>query len=321
MLKKALLAACVFSITLSASDIIEVYRKKGVDAAISEIERELATKEYWQAYLKNHDTSLGFYETDKYILITDKSKPEIAFYTYKDHKLTLVNKSAAIVGGSKGDKIKQGDFKTPTGSYDFVNKLGKLNTFYGPFAYATDYPNLYDVVNKKGGNGIWLHGMPLDGNRTPSTRGCVVVNNDYLVNLDKKITYQKTVLIIDDKPLPKTSKDDVATILASMFQWKKAWERNDLKSYLDFYDEKFRRFDGMEKKAFSTYKQRIFSKNEPKKIVFREFEVTPNPTSTGEKIFKVKFYEEYWAPSFKFNGVKDLFVKVENGKMTIMAER
>ena len=106
-----------------------------------------------------------------------------------------------------------------------------------------------------------------------------------------------------------------------MFQWKKAWERNDLNGYLGFYDNNFRRFDGMEKKAFSNYKQRIFAKKEAKKIVFREFEVTPNPTSKNEKIFKVKFYEEYWAPSYKFNGVKDLFVKVENGKMTIMAER
>ncbi len=321
MLKKGLILLCGASFAFGAPDIIEMYRKKGVDAAIAEIEKELATKDYWQGYLKNYDTSLGFYETDKYIIVTDKSKPEVTLYTYKDHKLVQVNKSAARVGGQKGDKERRGDYKTPTGSYDFVNKLEKLPPLYGPFAFATDYPNLYDVVNKKDGYGIWLHGMPLDGNRTPSTRGCVVVNNDYLLNLDKKITYQKTVLIIDDKPLPKTSKDDIATILSSMFQWKKAWERNDLNGYLDFYDNNFRRFDGMEKKAFSNYKQRIFAKKEAKKIVFREFEVTPNPTSKNEKIFKVKFYEEYWAPSYKFNGVKDLFVKVENGKMTIMAER
>lgn len=321
MLKRGLILLCGASFAFGMPDIIEMYRKKGVDAAIAEIEKELATKDYWQEYLKNHDTSLGFYETDKYIIVTDKSKPELTLYTYKDHKLVQVNRSAVRVGGQKGDKERRGDYKTPTGSYDFVNKLGKLPPLYGPFAFATDYPNLYDVVNKKDGYGIWLHGMPLDGNRTPSTKGCVVVNNDYLLNLDKKITYQKTVLIIDDKPLSKTSKDDIATILSSMFQWKKAWERNDLNGYLDFYDNNFRRFDGMDKKAFSNYKQRIFAKKEAKKIIFREFEVTPNPTSKKEKIFKVKFYEEYWAPSYKFNGVKDLFVKVENGKMTIMAER
>ncbi len=321
MLKKILPALLLASALSYGSDIIETYRKQGVDAAVKEIEKTLATKVYWREYLKNHDTTFGFYEGDKYIIITDKSKPEVQLFSYKNNKLTQINKAKAIVGGQKGDKLKQGDFKTPTGSYDFVNKLGKLPPLYGPFAYATDYPNLYDIVNKKEGNGIWLHGKPFDNNREPSTKGCVVVENDYLTSLDQKIDYKKTVLIIDDKQLPKTSKDDIAVILSSMFQWKDAWEENNLAKYLEFYDEKFKRFDGMDKKAFSTYKQRIFAKNEAKRIVFREFEVTPNPTSTGEQIFKVKFYEYYKAPSFSFRGVKDLFVKVSGEKMTIMAER
>lgn len=321
MLKKILPALLLASALSYGSDIIETYRKQGVDAAVKEIEKTLATKVYWREYLKNHDTTFGFYEGDKYIIITDKSKPEVQLFSYKNNKLTQINKAKAIVGGQKGDKLKQGDFKTPTGSYDFVNKLGKLPPLYGPFAYATDYPNLYDIVNKKEGNGIWLHGKPFDNNREPSTKGCVVVENDYLTSLDQKIDYKKTVLIIDDKQLPKTSKDDIAVILSSMFQWKDAWEENNLAKYLEFYDEKFKRFDGMDKKAFSTYKQRIFAKNEAKRIIFREFEVTPNPTSTGEQIFKVKFYEDYKAPSFSFRGVKDLFVKVSGEKMTIMAER
>ena len=321
MLKKILPALLLASALSYSSDIIETYRKQGVDAAVKEIEKTLATKVYLKEYLKNHDTTFGFYEGDKYIIITDKSKPEVQLFSYKNNKLTQINKAKAIVGGQKGDKLKQGDFKTPTGSYDFVNKLGKLPPLYGPFAYATDYPNLYDIVNKKEGNGIWLHGKPFDNNREPSTKGCVVVENDYLTSLDQKIDYKKTVLIIDDKQLPKTSKDDIAVILSSMFQWKDAWEENNLAKYLEFYDEKFKRFDGMDKKAFSTYKQRIFAKNEAKRIIFREFEVTPNPTSTGEQIFKVKFYEDYKAPSFGFRGVKDLFVKVSGEKMTIMAER
>lgn len=321
MLKKILPALLLASALSYGSDIIETYRKRGIDAAVNEIEKTLATKAYWREYLKNHDTTFGFYEADKYIIITDKSKPEVQLFSYKNNKLTHINKAKAIVGGQKGDKLKQGDFKTPTGSYDFINKLAKLPPLYGPFAYATDYPNLYDIVNKKEGNGIWLHGKPYDNNREPSTKGCVVVDNDYLNSLDQKIDYKKTVLIIDDKQLPKTSKDDIAVILSSMFQWKDAWEANDLGKYLDFYDEKFKRFDGMDKKAFSAYKQRIFAKKEAKRIVFREFEVTPNPTSTGEQIFKVKFYEDYKAPSYSFRGVKDLFVKVSGEKMTIMAER
>jgi murein L,D-transpeptidase YafK len=311
----------ILPISLLATDIVDVYRKKGPNAALAEIENTLTSKDYWKGYLANVDTTLGFYETNKFIIICDKSKPEVTLYKYINNKLTQDSKSKAIVGGGKGDKLKAGDFKTPTGSYDFVNKVKGPTSFYGPYSFVTDYPNLYDIVNQKSGKGIWMHGEPSDGNRTNSSKGCVVLSNNYLMDVEKKIDHRKTVLIIDDNALPKTSKEEIAIILSSMFQWKKAWVSNDLKAYLNFYADDFRRFDGMTKKPFSAYKQRIFGKREQKVIIFRDFEVTPNPTSTGDKIFKIKFYEDYRAPSFKFQGYKDMFARIKNGKMQIVAER
>lgn len=311
----------LLTMSMYAQDVVEVYRKKGPQAAIHLMEKELASREYWLSYLTNKDVSFGFYEENKTILICDKAKPDLTLYRYTDGKITQLDKIKAIVGGGKGDKVKEGDFKTPTGSYDLMGKLGKLNQFYGPFAYNTDYPSLYDVVNGKGGHGIWLHGLPLDGNRTTSSKGCVVIDNNSLAKLDKDVNLKKTVLIIDDQELQKTTKEEIAIIISSMYKWKDAWARNDLKSYLLFYDQRFKRFDGMDLKKYSEYKTRIFGKNEVKAIYFREFEITPNPTSVGERIFKIKFYEDYLAPSYKFSGYKDLFVKVANGKMTIMAER
>lgn len=320
MLRKITLIVLTSAILFSA-DIVDTYRKKGPFAAMAEIEKSLLNVDYWKTYLANVDTALGFYETDKFIIICDKSKPEVTLYKYIGNKLTQDSKAKAIVGGGKGDKLKKGDLKTPTGSYDFVNKVKGPTNFYGPFSFYTDYPNLYDIVNQKTGNGIWMHGEPLDGNRTNNSKGCVVLNNQYLQEVEKKIDYKKTVLIIDDNALTKTSKDEIAIILASMFQWKKAWAENNLKGYLDYYADDFRRFDGMNKKAFSDYKNRIFGKKEVKTIIFRDFEITPNPTSTGDKIFKIKFYEDYSAPSNKFKGYKDMFARVSNGKMQIVAER
>ncbi len=320
MLKQISLILLI-AVSLFAEDIVEIYRKKGPQVAINTIEKELASKEYWLNYLTNKDVSLGFYEENKTILICDKAKPDLTLYKYGNGKLTKIETIKAIVGGGKGDKLKQGDLKTPTGSYDLLGKLGKLDQFYGPFAYNTDYPNLYDAVNGKGGNGIWLHGLPLDGNRTNSSRGCVVIDNNSLKKLDTEINLKKTVMIIDDQELQKTTKDEIAVIISSMYQWKDAWARNDYKKYMSFYDERFKRFDGMNLKQYADYKARIFGKKEIKSIYFKEFEITPNPTSVGERIFKIKFYEDYMAPSYKFSGVKDLFVKVANGKMTIMAER
>lgn len=319
--KRLIILFILCAVSALAADFVDIYRKKGAGAAVAEMEKALSEKSYWMSYLANVDTTFGFYEGDKDILICDKSKPELTLYKLKNGRIGTDSRVPARVGTAKGEKMREGDMKTPTGSYDLLNRIKPPSDFYGPLAFTTDYPNLYDVTNGKNGHGIWIHGLPKDGNRNENTKGCVVVGNDYLVQLEKKINFKKAVLIVDDKALRKTSKEDIAVVISSMFLWKKAWVSNNLREYLSFYDENFKRFDGMRKPQFVEYKKRIFGKNERKEIVFREFEVTPNPTTYADKVFKVKFYEEYSAPSYKFKGYKDLFVQVKNGKMTILAER
>ena len=67
-------------------------------------------------------------------------------------------------------------------------------------------------------------------------------------------------------------------------------------------------------------KSRIFSKNELKRIGFSNISITPYPNSKNQKIFKVSFYEDYDAPSYKFKGQKELYVRVENSKTKIIIE-
>ncbi len=52
--------------------------------------------------------------------------------------------------------------KTPEGVYELTSKLTKLDSFYGPLALVTSYPNTFDKAMNKKGHGIWIHGMPLD---------------------------------------------------------------------------------------------------------------------------------------------------------------
>ncbi|CAI6147276.1 MAG: hypothetical protein SPLUMA1_SPLUMAMAG1_01934 [uncultured Sulfurimonas sp.] len=59
------------------------------------------------------------------------------------------------------DKIREGDLRTPIGVYKLVKKLSKVDSFYGPLAFATSYPNSYDKYLGKNGSGIWIHGLPL----------------------------------------------------------------------------------------------------------------------------------------------------------------
>lgn len=136
------------------------------------------------------------------------------------NKLTLIdleNKRVVFeepiaYGIKKGDKRKYGDKKTPEGVYritDFENKLklekkyGKSNVErYGEGAFILNYPNEFDKKERKTGNGIWIHGI--DSKRNISdiniSLGCVILNNESLLYLRKKIkSFEKVRVVIVEK--------------------------------------------------------------------------------------------------------------------------
>ena len=118
------------------------------------------------------------------------------------HKMYLYSKNKVIEtmpvslgkNASKGPKIKQGDFRTPTGKYTIINKRCH------PIKYKAlylSYPNKKDIERAKKlgvnpGNYITIHGQPYwnrDGHGDSYTlshdwtNGCIAVTNkdlDYL---------------------------------------------------------------------------------------------------------------------------------------------
>jgi len=319
-LKKIILLLIL--INFCFADIVQKYREDGINAVISELDNILMSENYWRKYLDSVDTKIGFFEKDIEILLANKSKKELKLFSYKNSKLHPVTKYSSIFGKNGGEKTKEGDLKTPNGSYMLTSKLIKVDPFYGPFAFVTSYPNLYDRSKGKGGHGIWVHGFPMNKQvRETNTKGCVALDNNLLVDLDKRINHKKTIIIINETDIMQPSKSDLAIILSNMYKWKRAWERSDINEYLSFYDKDFLRFDGMNLTNFSKYKQLIFSRKEQKIITFKEFIITPNPTVSGENIYRVGFYETYIASSHKFNGYKEIFVKVEKNKMKIVTEQ
>ena len=94
-------------------------------------------------------------------------------------------------------KKKEGDLKTPLGIYELTKKISKLDSFYGPLAFVTSYPNIYDKFRGKNGSGIWIHGLPTEQKRDEFTKGCIAINNSNLETLDKYININSTMLIIN----------------------------------------------------------------------------------------------------------------------------
>jgi murein L,D-transpeptidase YafK len=56
-----------------------------------------------------------------------------------------------------------------------------------------------------------------------------------------------------------TTRDEIASILANIYQWRYAWKISNIDDYLKFYNKGFRRFDGKNLEQFARYKRLVFS--------------------------------------------------------------
>ncbi len=297
------------------------YRNGGINHTEKELDKKLAQESYWNDYLKNVDTSFGYFESYIDILICDKSKSQLSIYKKDDNNTYQLKKEySAYTGKMKGDKRKEGDLRTPVGVYNIVKKITKVSSFYGPMAFVTSYPNIYDKYRGKTGQGIWIHGLPIKQKRDEFTKGCIAINNQNIESLNRNIDISKTILITTKESIKKeVSKKQLSKILANLFAWRYSWIYNDIDTYLSFYASGFKCFDGMNFEQFKKYKTRIFNKNEKKTIVFKQINAILYPDT--KDIFKITFLEKYKLNNFSFTRNKVLIVKLTGNKFNIIVEK
>ncbi|EAH6198656.1 murein L,D-transpeptidase [Campylobacter coli] len=310
---------------LGASDLVKIYLNQGLDAVGVAIEKELTNKDFWLDEIGDRNISLGYYDDDVAIVLTNKTDKILRVYSYSDGKIKQDFEQKAIITGLMGDKQVEGDLKTPVGFYELGRKFNPGDPYYGPFAFATTYPNLLDKVQGKTGGGIWIHGYPLDGTRLDEfkTRGCIALFNENLEEFAKVVQDKKVFAMTEEKEKVRAKKEDIAALLADLFAWKLAWTDSDINTYLNFYDEKqFKRFDKMKFEQFASMKKSIFSRKEDKKIKFSDINISPYPNVENETMYRISFYEDYYTKNYQFKGDKILYVKIDSkGKMKILAEQ
>lgn len=276
---------------------------------------------YWLQKLRDKDLRFGYFEQIQSLLTVSKEKGSLELYVPNDQeRLSLKKRYSAYTGKKSGDKKIEGDLKTPIGIYTFTHKKKTVDPFYGPMAFVTSYPNLYDKIRGKSGDGIWLHGVPLSGSRDPFTRGCVAINNDDLIQLDRIINPSQTVIIIDSNIKQLKNPAIYSTILAELNRWKSSWIRNDLETYLSFYGSEFKKSDGMNFNQFKTYKERIFAKQETKTIDLEEINIIPYP-GEEKNLFWITYKQIYNSDSYRHTGNKSLLVRLNaNQTLSILIE-
>jgi murein L,D-transpeptidase YafK len=320
---KKLLLFLIFSNLIFANnfDLINNFLKgKNYE---KEIDKLTTNESFINALIKSKNLKYGFYENPSTLILCIKSKKEITILDVDTNISTKMNFSI-LTGENSGDKWLEGDGKTPIGSYrlQYFLKDNQIDDYYGPLAYPTNYPNNYDKYLGKNGHGIWIHGLPKDKNIEKfDTKGCIALKNGDLIKFHNLIDYKNSILFIDENELPTTNKEEITIILKSLMEWRYAWKYNNINTYLSFYNKtEFKKENRYGFSFFKSLKEKIFKRKESKQIKIENLKIIPYPNSQNKRIFKVCFKETYKSSRFNFEGRKELYVTIENNKMSIILE-
>ena len=294
-------------------DIAVEYQENGIKGIEKRMDRYLAKPKYWYRKISKSDVRFGWYENQIYLLVLDTDKKEIGVYDYDMGIVSNLLRVDIVLGRNGVGKSKEGDRRTPVGIYSIVQKKEHLAPLYGPFAFVTNYPNSLDRTLQKDGAGIWIHGFPPNDPDKSFTKGCIATPNQNLLKLDKTIDYKSSLVIISQgKPL-ESSKDEISKIMAFIYEWRFDWKYNLIEKYLSLYSKDLISSNGNFQK-FSYAKRSLFARNLKKTIIFKNFQVTRYPNTSGKKIWRVVMDEYYKAPNYRFSGKKSLYIlETENG--------
>ena len=127
-----------------------------------------------------------------YVAAVDASRSRLYWFANRtgsngSSQLELLMDTYISVGLQGVGKEREGDGKTPLGVYFIQKNLtgNSLPDLFGAGALTLNYPNAIDVMRKRTGSGIWLHGTPsAQYSRAPeATDGCVVLSNPEMAHL------------------------------------------------------------------------------------------------------------------------------------------
>jgi murein L,D-transpeptidase YafK len=267
-----------------------------------------------------------------HIILVEKSTHQLYLYKNNKDSPTLLKVFKSLTGKFPGDKLVQGDRKTPEGIYflNFFNskeylmkRYGDYGKIYGAGAFTSNYPNLIDRRDGKTGGGIWLHSTD-DDNRILKgldSRGCVVVAEEDLKEISQYVDLTNTTMIVteDLRYLNAKTWNTKKTKLTNFITaWSTAWQNKDFETYINSYDkERFHSSTKGSYSAYKNYKRAVFSRADKPVIKFTNISIM------GAKEYViVQMQQDYISDIIQDSGKKILYLqKDKNYNWRIVAEK
>lgn len=258
------------------------------------------------------------------VIIIDKSVCRLMVYRYQE-KWEMEQSMPCTSGKIAGDKLREGDRKTPNGVYwlykswsglELKEYYGEAANVYGIGAFELTYPNYLDlVVDGKNGDGIWIHGA--ENGKPVATRGCISLSNPDFLELTRYVELANTPVVIEEEIRYITADDRnrlQQSLLAFVESWRRSWESDDVAAYLDFYSRRFRTAK-RDLQSWSRLKRELNQQIDKRKILLSDLSILQS-----KGVIYVRFLQDYASTNLSDVGVKELYVARENDTFRIISE-
>ncbi len=257
-----------------------------------------------------------------YAFLVDKKSRSISVWEQMPDGAGLkeIESFPADMGKQQGEKSVRNDSKTPEGIYFLIESregAGLDFSLYGKRAFTTDYPNYFDRLVGKTGNGIWLHAVPDHVPLSRGSRGCVVVRNESILKLASYVKLGRTPILIQDQAR-KLSQQEIdaqrSKVLDWLEEWRKSWEGKDLGIYMAKYASDFRS-NHMNKTQWERYKAHLGE-------VYKSISVRiSQPLVFADRNQAVvRFLQKYVSDVKVDAGEKVLYLRAKNDSFEIVGE-
>jgi murein L,D-transpeptidase YafK len=267
--------------------------------------------------------SLGSVESTYGIVVEKLHHRLSVFKLDQDGGYTLFKTYRAITGKDPEDKQSRGDFRTPEGIYFVTGRIRDeaLPPKYGRGALVLDYPNIYDLRQRKTGHGIWIHGTdsPERLARPYDTEGCVVLSNEDFLEISKLIEPFEVPVVITKEMIQVEAESLVEPRIKAteMIQaWKDSWESSRFQEYMSHYSENFKSL-GRSKESWEKFKTGL-SKSRQGDI---RVEISDPVILSFEEQLLAVFLQRYESKEHSDYGRKFLYLKREGEGYKIIAEK
>ncbi len=264
-------------------------------------------------------------ESVRDVFVADAGNATLYHFEHADDRLTAATETYMSVGQRGAGKERAWDRRTPLGIYFVVDHLdtSRLHEKYGVTAFPLDYPNEWDRLNERTGDGIWVHGVLPGGERRPpfDTDGCLALPNEDLEALEPLFLPLTTPVIVT-REIEWMSEEARAALRIklrdSVDRWASSLADADLHAYLSLYVEDFT-YRGMSNAEWAALRLSSFERAGPADVSIEELMLLADPEVDG--LFLSRFLQTTYSPNGPVVRMKRLYwQRGDDGELRIVAE-